>query len=161
MNPGLCDLPIIGSDLPLMIPTQKRILVIDDEPFNVIGMQMSLSHLGISGLLELVDRAYNGLEGLKKVKNSLYRGSHVYGLVITDISMPIIDGYEVSQEIRSFYEENQAPQPMIVACTGHVEEEFIKRAWLHEIDEILPKPVNIDTLTHVFRDILSAPTKDR
>lgn len=50
---------------------------------------------------------------------------------------------------------------MIVACTGHVEEEFIKRAWLHEIDEILPKPVNIDTLTHVFKDILSAPSKDR
>ena len=43
---------------------------------------------------------------------------------------------------------------MIVACTGHIEEEFIKKAWLHDIDEILPKPVNIDILQDIFKDIL-------
>ena len=56
------------------IPNEKRILVIDDEPFNVIGMQLSLSRLGIRGLVSLVDRAYNGLEGLNKVKNGLLSG---------------------------------------------------------------------------------------
>lgn len=71
-------------------------MVIDDEPFNVIGMQISLSRLGIKGLVSLVDRAYNGLEGLNKVKSSLQTGSHIYGLIISDISMPIMDGYESS-----------------------------------------------------------------
>ena len=133
----------------------KRILVVDDEPFNVISMQLSLSRLGIKGLGSLVDRAYNGLEGLNKVRESLKDGQHVYGLIITDISMPVMDGYEASQEIRDFYRECNAPQPMIIACTGHIEEEFIKKAWDNEIDEILPKPVNMDILKEIFTDMLS------
>ena len=43
---------------------------------------------------------------------------------------------------------------MIVACTGHVEEEFINKAWQHEIDEVLPKPVNVEVLNEIFKDIL-------
>ena len=69
--------------------------------------------------------------------------------------MPVMDGYEASQEIRDFYREFNAPQPMIIACTGHIEEEFIKKAWDNEIDEILPKPVNMDILKEIFTDMLS------
>ena len=75
----------------------------DDEPFNVIGLQLSLSRLGIKGLNRLVDRAYNGLEGSKLVRDSFNGGKHVYGLIITDISMPYMDGFELSQEVRDFY----------------------------------------------------------
>ena len=46
---------------------------------------------------------------------------------------------------------------MIVACTGHIEEEFIKKAWLHDIDEVLPKPVNIETLSEIFKEIIKQP----
>ena len=68
--------------------------------------------------------------------------------------MPIKDGYEVARDIRQFYRDKQAPQPMIVACTGHVEDEFIKKAWLYEIDEIIPKPVSKDMLMSIFNEIL-------
>ena len=81
---------------PATIPTSKRILVIDDEPFNVISMQLSLGRLGIKGLGTMIDRAYNGLEGLNKVKDSFTGGQHIYGLVISDISMPVMDGYEAA-----------------------------------------------------------------
>ena len=74
------------------VPIKKRILVIDDEPFNIVSMQLYLSRLGIKGLSSLVDRAYNGLEGVKKVKDALTNDRHVYGLVITDISKPVMDG---------------------------------------------------------------------
>ena len=140
-----------------MVARNKRILVIDDEPFNVISMQLSLSRLGIKGLGNLVDRAYNGLEGVKKVKDSLASGKQTYGLVFTDISMPVMDGYEASNEIREFYRVKQVPQPLIIACTGHMEEDFIKKAWLHDIDEILPKPVNVDILAEIIKEILDMP----
>ena len=117
-------------------------------------MQLSLSRLQIKGLGCLVDRAYNGLEAINKVKESLLGSHHIYGLIITDISKPVMDGYEVSQEIREFYRFNNALQPMIIACTGHVEEEFIKKAWTSGIDEILPKPVKHEILKEIFRDIL-------
>ena len=81
----------------------------DDEPFNVISMQLSLGRLGIKGLGTLVDRAYNGLEGLNKIKNSFLSGQHIYGLIITDISMSVMDAYETSEAIREFYRTNYVP----------------------------------------------------
>ena len=43
---------------------KKRILIVDDEPFNVLGMQMNLNNLEIKGLSQIIDRAYNGQEAL-------------------------------------------------------------------------------------------------
>ena len=127
----------------------------DDEPYNVLSMQLILSRLGIKDLVRLVDRAYNGLEALKKVKSSYSTGSHTYGLILTDISMPIMDGYESSENIRCLYRKHGVTQPMIVAVTGHVEEAYIKKAWYHEIDEIVPKPVKLDILKQIFEEIIA------
>lgn len=113
-------------------------------------MLVLISSFKIRGLTSLIDRAYNGLEGLTKAKNALETCSHTYSLVITDISMPVMDGYEVSKELRDLYEKNRQPQPRIVACTGHVEEEYITRAWHHSIDEVLPKPINVDILREII-----------
>ena len=60
--------------------------------------------------------------------------------------MPVMDGYEFVERLRSFYNDKNVPQPMIVACTGHVEDEFIKKAWAAEFDEVIPKPVDIEIL---------------
>ena len=68
--------------------------------------------------------------------------------------MPVMDGYEASQEIRDFYRQKNVPQPMIIACTGHVEEQFIKKAWVSDIDEILPKPVNFEIFREIFGEII-------
>ena len=43
---------------------------------------------------------------------------------------------------------------MIIACTGHVEEEYIKKAWIHQIDEVLPKPIKIEVLRDIFENIV-------
>ena len=43
---------------------------------------------------------------------------------------------------------------MIVACAGHTEEEFIKKAWQIKIDEILQKPVNIYILQEILKEII-------
>lgn len=64
--------------------------------------------------------------------------------------MPVMDGYEASDAIRFYCRENTILQPMIVACTGHLEEEFETKAWLHQMDEILPKPVNCATIKELL-----------
>ena len=124
----------------------KRILIVDDEPYNVLAMLLVISHIDIPGLNSIIDRAYNGLEAVAKVKDAFESNSNVYALILTDISMPVMDGYEVADEVRDFYRSKKIPQPMIAAVTGHVEEQFIRKAWTHEIDEILPKPVRADVL---------------
>lgn len=68
--------------------------------------------------------------------------------------MPVMDGFEAADKIRNFYRDHKVPQPMIVACTGHVEEEYIKRAWACEIDEVIPKPISAASLKEVFNQML-------
>ena len=68
-----------------------------------------ISRLKIKGLPKIVDRAYNGLEAFSKVKVSLEARTHVYALVLTDISMPIMDGFEEADQIRNYYGEQNVP----------------------------------------------------
>jgi CheY-like chemotaxis protein len=54
--------------------------------------------------------------------------------------MPIMDGYTATDKIRSL---KNIQQPMIVACTAHSETEYIKKAFRHQMDEVVAKPANI------------------
>ena len=43
---------------------------------------------------------------------------------------------------------------MIVACSGHTEDEYIQKAWRHHIDELLPKPANVKILKEILNEII-------
>ena len=68
-----------------------------------------------------------------------------------DCSIPVMNGYEKSRAIRSFLKNNDFMQPMIMACTGNTEDEYIEKAWEYKMDEVVPKPTNV----HVISVILS------
>ena len=68
--------------------------------------------------------------------------------------MPIMDGFEASELIRSFVTSNNLFQPWIIACTGHNENEYILKAWRHSIDEVLPKPTNLNILKEIMNEII-------
>ena len=48
----------------------KRILLVDDEPYNILGLKIVLQQSGIKNLMQLVDTAYNGQQALDLVKNA-------------------------------------------------------------------------------------------
>ena len=62
---------------------------------------------------------------LDKVKEAFSKKKYSYGLIFMDCSMPIMNGYEAAEQIRNFIRQNNLLQPMIIACTGHTEEEYI------------------------------------
>lgn len=66
----------------------------------------------------------------------------IYKLVLTDLSMPILDGFEVMNQICRFCDDKQIPKPLIVAVTGHSETEFFVKAKECGADEVLSKPPN-------------------
>jgi len=86
--------------------------------------------------------AFNGKDAIEKVKKIQRNGSQ-YGLIITDCSMPIMDGYEATTKIREYCEQNMMKQPYIVACTEQMEGTFVRKAWINKIDEVISKPIKI------------------
>ena len=68
--------------------------------------------------------------------------------------MPIMDGYEASEQIRRYVSKNNLFQPWIIACTGHNENEYINKAWRHKIDEVIPKPINLNILKEIMNEIM-------
>ena len=69
----------------------KRVLVVDDEKLIVKGIRFRLEQDGME-----VDCAYDGEEALS------YERDHVYDMILLDIMLPKLDGFEVCQQIREF-----------------------------------------------------------
>ena len=74
----------------------------------------------------------------------------MYALIITDLSMPIMDGYEEVKEIRRFMRKKSMTPSKIVACTGHTEQAYIDKAWRYEIDEVVSKPLKVDIACEIL-----------
>ena len=68
--------------------------------------------------------------------------------------MPIMDGYESTEKIRSFLALTKSNMPQIIACTGHIEDQYIKKAWMYKMDEILAKPISVEQLETVLEEIV-------
>ena len=83
-----------------MFESQNRILIVDDEPFNLYGLEnvlkLAITRCGYSAVLieKLLDQASNGKEAVSMVKSLYQDKRQLYGLIITDLSMPVLDGYD-------------------------------------------------------------------
>ena len=102
------------------------------------------------GIERLVDTVDSGEGCLLKAKNGL-NNNIIYSLVLMDLSMPNMDGYECTEQLREIYEGHQ--QPKIIAVTGHCEAEYIAKAWRHDIDEMISKPLQSSVLEQILQEL--------
>ena len=110
----------------------KTILIVDDQKLNLRILQTMLSRLGIRKVLT----AGNGKEAL-----NVLNGSDKADLVLTDMSMPVMDGAELVHEIRKTPGFEQIPVYVITADV-EMQAEFNRIGF----DDILIKPITLDKL---------------
>ncbi len=113
---------------------QKRILVVDDDRINRLFLQTLLSQDG-----HIVDIAVNGEEALKAL------GNNPVDLVLLDLHMPVMDGFETARRIRTLADAKRANIP-IVALTADVTEEAAAHCLRSGFDEVVTKPVTAERL---------------
>jgi two-component system CheB/CheR fusion protein len=112
--------------------TPLRILIIDDN----VDAALSLEELLAMDGHELA-RAYSGPEGIEKVR------AFAPDLVLCDIGLPGMDGYEVAETLRS---EPALEVGFLVALTGFAQPEDIERAHRAGFDLHLAKPPDLQLL---------------
>ncbi len=120
----------------------KRILVVDDEPPTVKMVQLALEGEGLE-----VTTATNGAECLVQVDASRP------DLVILDIAMPVLDGFETLRALRR--QEGTKDLPVIM-LTARAADEDVLRGWSTGVDFYLTKPFSIDELLVATRRVLAA-----
>ena len=68
--------------------------------------------------------------------------------------MPNCDGYEFAELLQVFSRENNLQTPILVACTGNVEQTQVEKAFRSGFDELVAKPVSLETIKAILREVI-------
>jgi len=123
------------STLDFKAITLKRVLAVDDDLTNRIIIGKILDRFEVN--YEVVESGEQAIEAIK---------DREFHIVLMDIEMPGMDGYEVTKEIRRVERMNNQDPLNIVALSAHTDVEFKEKARLSGMNEFLSKPVKISDL---------------
>lgn len=125
--------------------TGKRILLVED---NELNREIAVEIIGSAGVT--IDTAENGLEAVNIVSRS---AEGFYQMILMDIQMPVMDGYESTRRIRTLTRSDVANMP-IVAMTANAFSEDVANAIEAGMNYHLAKPIDIATLMKVLNKYL-------
>jgi CheY-like chemotaxis protein len=114
------------------------LLLVEDNVLNQKLIFLNLVKFGFS-----IDVANNGYEAVEKVKGKKY------DLVLMDLMMPVMDGFEATKAIRKFEEDNHCHTP-IIGLTANTFDADREKCMAIGMDEYMAKPFDIE----VFNSIL-------
>ncbi|MDD5686881.1 MAG: response regulator [Elusimicrobia bacterium] len=118
------------------------ILVVDDDKKIVELIRVNLEGAGYE-----IDIAYDGEQALEKVWN---KGSQRPDLIILDLMLPKLNGYEVAKQIKSKKQISDIPIIMLTAKNQPLDK--MEGLLGSEVDYYLTKPIDInDLLIHVMK----------
>ncbi len=118
-----------------------RVLLVDDSEIIRIKISKDLESIDL-----IVTTATNGFDALAKLRDN------PFDIVFTDIVMPEMDGFELTEEIRRTPEIQILP---IVVISSHCENEYILKALRLGADDYINKPIDISLLKKVIQRALT------
>lgn len=123
----------------------KRVLLAEDNEMNREIAQVILEHMGLA-----VDTAVNGREAYEKIND---KTESYYDLVLMDIQMPVMDGYEATKLIRKSDKPEIAKIP-IIAMTANAFSEDKEHALAVGMNGHLFKPIDRELLYETLQRFL-------
>jgi len=117
-----------------------KVLLVDDEDIEREAMADIIPWKKLD--MELVDMAWNGIEGVEKIR------MHVPDIVITDIKMPVMDGIQLIRNTKELY-----PDILFVVLSGYGEYEYTSRAMELGIRHYILKPCDEKKIVEVLQGV--------
>jgi len=124
-----------------------KVLVVDDNPFNIMAFETILGSLNIQ-----CDSVYSGPAALKKLSRKCGKDCKGYAVVFMDQEMPEMNGIQTVKEIRRLQKEEGvlAQELKIIGCTAHKSKEEVERFLEAGLDQCIHKPISVG----MIKDIL-------
>ena len=120
----------------------KTVLLVEDVLVNRVVARAMLEQAGME-----VEEAINGVEAVDKVQEKQY------DLIVMDIQVPEMDGYEATQAIRGFSNYSTTP---IVAMTANAMAEDIEQSTAAGMNGHISKPIQLDQVISVLESFFKA-----
>nr|WP_306813877.1 response regulator [Anaerofustis stercorihominis] len=115
----------------------KKILIAED---NDLNLEIASELMTMNGAE--VEKAKDGKEALDMFKAS---GEGYYDLILMDIQMPVMNGYDATREIRKL-DRKDAKSVSIVAMSANVFESDVKKSIESGMNDHIGKPINMDEI---------------
>jgi len=97
-----------------------------------------------------LEHAKNGTEALKKYLNSINQGV-LYHLVLMDLQMPVMDGFETARNIRAEENDKNYPRTYICAMSAFEDENTINKTRREGMDNFVQKALRVEVLNNLMR----------
>ena len=131
-------------------PQPLKVLLAEDNPLN---RKLVVSILHNRGHRVVV--AQNGREAVETARKE------PFDLILMDIQMPVMDGFEATRRIRAMEQETGAPRTPVVAVTAHVLEEEKDRCFCMDMDGFVGKPIRREEFLDTVEGIVGvAPVEE-
>ena len=132
------DVPIAPAPVAIDTPSSARILVVEDNHVNQLVALGQLQRLGHQPVL-----ATSGVEALEALRET------AFDLILMDVQMPEMDGYEATRRIRQM--EGRASRVPVIAITAHALPGEREKCVAAGMNDYLAKPVSLEQLGAVIR----------
>ena len=130
----------------------KRLLLAED---NELNAQITMEILDFNGLL--VERAKDGTECVEMMEKAK---PDYYSLILMDIQMPNMNGYEAAERIRAMVDKKKAGIP-IIAMTANAFEDDKRMALQVGMNGHVTKPIEVDKMMQTIRNVISQKRNER
>ena len=133
------------EDMSLQLLSGKKILLVEDNEINQEIARAILEEVGL-----IIDTADDGTEAVERIETVQ---ADTYDLILMDIQMPVMDGYEATRRIRALNDPAKAGIP-IVAMTANAFEEDRQRAFEAGMNAHVAKPIDVPELMETLQRFL-------
>jgi CheY-like chemotaxis protein len=121
-----------------------RLLVAEDNNINRKVMSKMLEKIGVQHFTMAKDGEQGFIEYTRQE----------YDIVLTDLSMPVMNGLDLARAIRDFEKKDNRKRCMIVAITANATEETQKECEASGMDKFVTKPILTDALNSILTKLL-------
>ncbi|KIW69798.1 hypothetical protein, variant 1 [Phialophora macrospora] len=149
---GNCLIPALeGRSTPIIKDYKKSLNVLLAED-NEVNQKVAIKIL--EKYNHVVTVVGNGLEAVNAIKNSRF------DIVLMDVQMPVMGGFEATREIRQYEKEHGLPRTPIVALTAHAMLGDREKCIQAQMDEYLSKPLKQNLLMQTILRVASDRVTD-